>query len=100
MARMIRDAKFRMNDGGDASARPERPSEAMGFGAVLQQGRQAGELVGGQSSRGTGTWTVAEGLRTTLLASLHPLTDRALADAQGRGDLALRPALLFEAPSL
>jgi hypothetical protein len=63
MTRMIRDAKFRMNDGGKAAARPERPSEAIGFGALLQQGRQAGEWVGGQAPRGTGTWAVAEGHR-------------------------------------
>jgi hypothetical protein len=100
MTRMIRDAKFRMNDGGKAAARPERPSEAIGFGALLQQGRQAGEWVGGQAPRGTGTWAVAEGCRTSLAATLHPLTDRALADTQGRGDLARRPALLCAVPSL
>jgi hypothetical protein len=31
---------------------------------------------------------------------LRPLTDRALADTRRRGDLALRPALLFEVPGM
>jgi hypothetical protein len=100
MARMIRNTKFRINDGGHAAARPERPPEAIGFGASLQQGRQAGQLVGGQSPRGTGRGSLAEGFWTTLSATLHPLADRALADAQGRGDLPLGPALLLEVPGL
>ena len=100
MARMIRDAKLRMHDGGNASARPERPPAAVGFGALLQQDRQAGELVGGQSSRGTGWGRVPEGFRSFLSSARHPLAERALADPQGLGDLALRPALLFDLPSL
>jgi hypothetical protein len=39
MARMIRDAKFPLHDGGDAGTGPYLAAEAIGFGAALQQGR-------------------------------------------------------------
>jgi hypothetical protein len=100
MARMIGDAKFRSNNGRNPATCPQLPPEALGFGAVLKQGRQAGELRIGQPTAGPRGWSMAEGFRTTLSATLHPLADRALADTQGRSDLALRPTLLFEAPGL
>jgi len=43
---------------------------------------------------------MTEGLRATLSAVLHPLTDRAFAAPQGRSELALRLPLLFEVPGL
>jgi hypothetical protein len=89
-----------MDNGGHASARPQRPPEAIDFGALLEQGRPAGELVGGQSPRGAGRWAAAEGFRTARSATRHPLTDRALADTQRRGHVARRPALLCEVPSV
>jgi hypothetical protein len=39
-------------------------------------------------------------VRSSVAGACHPLTDRALADAEGLGDPALGPALLFEVPSL
>ncbi len=100
MARMIGDAKCRANNGRNPATCPQLPPEALGFGAVLKQGRQAGELRSGQPTAGPRGWSMAEGFRTTLSATLHPLADRALAHAHGCGDLALRPALLFEVPGL
>ena len=74
--------------------------EAIGFGAAPQQSRHAGELLGSQTAGSAGRRAMAESFRTTCAAPLHPLADRALADAHGRGALALRPALLFEMPGL
>ena len=100
MARMIGDTKFRSNDGRNSATCPQLPPEAIGFGAMLQQGRQAGELRIGQPAAGPRGWSMPEGFRATLSAALHPLTDRAFADPQGRSDLALRPTMLFEVPGL
>jgi hypothetical protein len=67
---------------------------------MLQQGRQAGKLLNGQPTAGPRGWPMAEGFRTTLAATRHPLADGPFADTQGRSDLALRPTLLFEVPGL
>jgi hypothetical protein len=67
---------------------------------MLQQGRQAGKVLSGQPTAGPRGWPMAEGFRTALAATLHPLADRAFADPQGRSDLAWRPPLLFEVPGL
>ena len=100
MAWMIGDAEFRSNHGRNPATGPQLPPEAVGFGAMLKQGRQAGALRIGQPTAGTRSWSMAEGFRTALSATLHPLADRAFADPQGRSDLTLRPALLFEVPGL
>jgi hypothetical protein len=100
MARRIRDAKLQTNHGGDASARPELPSEAVGFGALVQHSGQAGKLLVGQPARGPRWWPAPEGLRAPLPGSRHPLADGRFADTQGCGDLALEPALLLELPGL
>jgi hypothetical protein len=64
---MRRDAKFHANHGGDPATCPELPSEALRFGTALQQGRQAGELLGGQVagrpvSKRTGAYAQKPGL--------------------------------------
>lgn len=100
MARMIGDAEFRSNNGCNPATCPQLPSEAVGLRAVLQQGRQAGELLIGQPAAGPRGWSMTEAFRATFSAALHPLADRAFADPQGRSDLALSPALLFEVPGL
>jgi hypothetical protein len=100
VTRVVRDAKFRSKHSGNPTTSPELPSEAIGFGAALQQGGHAGELLGRQSAGSTGRRVLAESFWTTRTASLHPLADGALAHAHGRGDLTLRPALLFEVPGL
>lgn len=75
-------------------------SEAIGCGAARQQRRHAGEWLGSQTAGSAGRWAMAESFRTTCTAPLQPLADRALADAHGRSDLALGPALLCEMPGL
>jgi hypothetical protein len=97
---MVGDAKGELNHGSNAAAGPELPPETIRFGTAFQQGRQLRELVGSQSPGGAGCGVVPEGLRSSLAGAPHPLADRPLADPQGRGDLALRPALLLEAPGL
>jgi hypothetical protein len=100
MARVIGDTKLRSNNGRNPATGPPLPPEAVGFGAMLQQGRQAGELRIGQPAAGPRGWSMAEGVRAPLSATLHPLVDRAFADPQRRRDLAWRPTLLFEVPGL
>jgi hypothetical protein len=43
---------------------------------------------------------MAQGLRAAFACAPHPLADRGFADAQGLGNLALRPALLLVLPGL
>jgi hypothetical protein len=100
MARMLGDATCRSNHGRHPATSPQLPSEAVGLGAVLQQGRQAGELRSSQPAAGPRRGAMTETFRAAFPATLHPLADRAFADPQGRRDLALSPPLLFEAPGL
>ena len=100
MARMVGDAECHPNHGSDPAAGPDFSPEAVRCGATVQEFGQAGQLLGRQSARGPRCGPVAEGLRSPLTGTGHPLADRPCADAQGFGDLALGPALLFEVPSL
>jgi hypothetical protein len=43
---------------------------------------------------------MAKRFRASVTSAFHPLTDSSFADAEGLGDLALGPALLFEMPGL
>jgi hypothetical protein len=52
------------------------------------------------SPRSPGWRPAPERLGASCAGPWHPRTDGALADTQGLGDPALRPALLFEVPSL
>jgi hypothetical protein len=100
MAWVRGDAKLRAHNGRNPATCPPRPPEAVGFGAPLQSGRQAGELRIGQPTAGPRGWARAEGFRTTLAPTRHPVANGAFADPQGRRDLALRPTPLFEVPGL
>jgi hypothetical protein len=97
---MIGDAKLQVHHGGDPATGPDLPPEAIGFGAAVQQRGQARELVGGQSARSARGWPMAQGLGTAVACAPHPLADRSFADAQGLGNLALRPAFLLMLPGL
>ena len=100
MTRVIGDAKFQADDSGDPCTGPELAAEAISSGASLQQRGQAGELPGRQPSRGPRWRPPLERRRPRGAGPCHPLTDRALADPQRLGNLALAPALLREVPGL
>ena len=100
MTRMRGDTTCQADDGGDSTAGPQFSAKAVGGGALMQQGGQAGQLLGRQPPRGPRWWPTPERLGTDGAGPCHPLTDRALADPQRRGKLALRPALLLEVPGL
>ena len=100
MARMIPDAKFQLHHGGDPATGPELAPEAIGFGAALQIVGQARELFDRQAARGPRGSPMAEGLRTALAGTPHPLADGRFADSHRLGNLALGPPLLLEVPGL
>jgi hypothetical protein len=100
MAWMIGDTKFQADDGGDSTAGPQFSAKAVGGGALMQQGGQAGQLLGRQPPRGPRWRSAPERLGAGFPGPLHPLTDRALADPHGHSNLALRPTLLLEVPGL
>jgi hypothetical protein len=100
MGEMVRDATREADHRGDAAPGPELAPEAIGFGASLQQRREVGAWLGGQPGRGTWGRPMAQRVRASVAGAFHPLTDSPFADAEGLGDLALGPALLFEVPGL
>jgi hypothetical protein len=100
MTRVIGDTKFQTDDGGDPTAGPEFSAKAVGGRTAMQQLGQAGELLGRQPPRGPGWRPTPESLGPDVAGPCHPLTDRALADPQRLGNLALGPALLLEVPGL
>jgi hypothetical protein len=91
---------FELKPSGNPPAGPDVPPNAIGCGPPGQELGQAGELCGREPARGAGGWTVAPGIWAPLAGTLHPLTDRAFADAERFGDLALGPALRLEGPGL
>jgi hypothetical protein len=100
MGGVIEHAKLDTDHLGHALPGPHLAAEAIGLGATVQQVRQTGQLVGSQPAGGARRWLMAQRLWAAQAGSLHPLADRSGADPQGRGNLALRPALLFEVPGL
>jgi hypothetical protein len=97
---VVTDPKSPADDRRHASAGPELPPEAIGFGAPMQERRQMSPLFGGQAAGRTGVPTSLQGLGAARAGTLHPLADGPLADAEGVGDPALGPAPLLELPSL
>jgi hypothetical protein len=100
MGEMGGDADCEANHGGDAAPCPHLAPEAIGFGALLEQCREAGTLLVCQPGWGTRWRPMAKRVRSSGAGPCHPLTDGAFAHAEGLGDLALGPALLFEVPGL
>jgi hypothetical protein len=100
MAGMVGNPVFELHHGGDPPPRPELAPKAVGFGPPLQALGQAGELLGREPAWGPGRRTAAQGVGALLAGARHPLTDRACADAERCGDLALGPAPLLEPPGL
>jgi hypothetical protein len=100
MARVGRATDCQLNDGGDTAAGPDLPPEAIRVGPPVHQCGQTGQRFGGQATGSTRVGTRPPGLWSPVAGARHPLTDRALADAQGGGDLALGPARLLEPPGL
>jgi hypothetical protein len=100
MPRVIGDAKFQADDGGDPTAGPELSAKAIGGRTSVQQRGQAGKVLGRQPPRGPGRRPAPKSLGADFAGPCHPLTDGPLADTQGFGNLALRPAPLLEVPGL
>ena len=100
MGRMVPDAKCQVNDDGDARSGPDLAAKAVGFGPPVQKLGQAGQLVGRQAEGDTRRRAVLKGRWALLAGTFPPLADRAFADAQGLGDVALGPTVLQEFPSL
>jgi hypothetical protein len=59
---MVADPKFPADDRRHASAGPELPPEAIGFGAPMQELGQTGQRLGGQAASSPGVPTRPQGL--------------------------------------
>jgi hypothetical protein len=100
MGGMRGDAKLHAHDGGHASSGPKLAQKTIGFGALLQQGRQAAKLRPSQARWGSRRWPMAQRVCSAVPSACHSLTDGPFADAEGLGDLALGPTSWLETPSL
>jgi hypothetical protein len=78
---MVVDPKSPANDRRHASAGPELPPEAIGFGAPRQELGQMSQLVGSQAAGRTRVPTRPQGLGAALSGTRHLLADGPLADA-------------------
>jgi hypothetical protein len=95
---MVGDAQLQAHHGGDPATGPYVAPEAIGLGAAVQRLGQMRQLVGGQPPGCARGRPMAQGLRAAFACAPHPLADGGFADAQGLGNLALRPALLLVLP--
>jgi hypothetical protein len=97
---MIGNATRQAHHGSNPATGPHLASKAIGLGAAVQQLGQTCQLVGGQPQGRSRGRLMAQSPWAAFAGAPHPLADRGCADAQGLGNLALRPAFLFEVPSL
>jgi hypothetical protein len=97
---VVREAECQLNDGGDPAAGPALPPEALGFGPTGQQLGQMGQRFGCQAAGSARAGTMSQGGWSLVAGACHPRADRAFADAQRPGKLALGPALLLKVPGL
>ena len=75
---------------------PETPDRR----PVLEECRQAGELLGSQAARDPERRVMSEGNRPSVAGMYHPLTDHPFADAERFGYSTLRSDFLLDVPSL
>ena len=100
MGGVIEHAKLDTDHLRHALPGPHLAAAAIGLGAAVQQVGQTRQLCGSQPAGRARRWAMTQRLRAAQAGSRHPLADRGGADPQGLGNLALRPALLFEVPGL
>ena len=100
MDRVVGNTELQPQDRGDLAPGPHLAAETISLGTLVQEVGKAGELLGSQSPGRASRRAVSQRLWAALAATLYPLAHGRLADAQRLGNLALRPALLLEMPSL
>jgi hypothetical protein len=100
MCWMVGNTTLQTDHRRNAGAGPQVATKAVGSRTTTQQPGQARQLFGRQPPRGAWCRMALQGLGASPTGTRHPLADRPFADTEGFGDLALRPALLFELPRL
>jgi len=100
MHRVVGHAERQAKDRGDSAPRPHLATETIGPGTPVQEVGKTGKLFGSQSPGRASPGAMPQRLWAAIAATFHPLAHSRRADAQGRGNLALRPALLREVPGL
>jgi hypothetical protein len=98
VARLGRGADCHLQDSGETAAGPDLPPAARRLGPTAPERGQTGQLVGREAAGSPRVGPLPQRLWAPIAAARHPLADRALADAQGTGDLPRGPALLVEGP--
>ena len=97
MRRVVENPKLSFDQLGHPLARPHLSPESISNGPLLQQPGYSGALIGTQAWRRAGGGAFLQGFlaASSFPGSFHPLTHRALAHAQGTGNVLLGPALLL-----
>jgi hypothetical protein len=99
MRHMIGDTKAAFDDLGHTGARPDGPTKAEGFGPLVEQVGQLGQLCSGQARRAPARLPAAQGRNTVGVRATKPFADGTLRAPQRIGDLLLVPSLLMELPA-
>lgn len=99
MRRMVTHAKLALDHDCHSLRRPDLATEAESFGPTSQQGGQLSALFGGQFRLRAGGRMMSQRLDPFSFGATDPLANGTGADAEGRRNLALRPALLSKLPS-
>jgi hypothetical protein len=97
---VVGHAERQAKDHGDSAPRPHVATETISPGTPVQEVGKTGKLFGSQSPGRASRRAMPQRLWAAIAATFHPLAHGRLADAQRRGNLALRPALLLEVPGL
>ena len=100
MHRVVGHAERQAKDRGDSAPRPHVATETIGLGPPVQEVGKTGQLFGSQAPGRASRRARPQRLWAAIAATFHPLAHSRLTDAQRRGNLALRPALLLEVPGL
>src|SRR5205823_4272474 len=95
---VVIDAKLLLDDLTDPIARPQVAAEAVCLGTVPEEVGDQIPLAREQFPRRAAAQAPAEGVRTAFCGGTQPLTDSRSANAQGGGDVGLRPAVLAQLP--
>lgn len=96
MVLVVRDRELALDDAGDPRACPDLPAEAIRLGPVREELRDEAQLLGREPRRCALVGAGQQPGLTALAHGCHPLADGDFGDAEGVGDLLLRPAVALE----
>src|SRR5687767_8008133 len=98
MINMIADAELALDQAGNACLSPNVTDKTVGLCATLEQDGKLLALRLRELGYRAGTGAISQRVSSAGSSAGNPLANCPLTDAQCRGDLLLRPALLMQVP--